>query len=178
MKYTLIMLENPILVSDEEVKVGDMLYDSAYFGFKKADKLFDYAIPAKAGIPETKKLDLSSLSFSDCEKIGYINIDNIIKLVVGEDYFNKLNKDGSEYKIMVAISEATQRNSNKNFTFEDITKSMEFGSELAHDISCSVQFGRERKLTTDGFVKYITAPKGFDVEIEETEDTIKVIKVL
>lgn len=80
MNYKLIMLPNPILVSDEEIVCGDMLLSKNYSVFRSEyqSRLPEYNNDSQvrkiiAGIEGLPKLDLSAIA----ERIGWIDVEKV-----------------------------------------------------------------------------------------------------
>lgn len=107
MKLQLIMLPQPILVSDEEIKDGDSLYYATTnvilknYVSETPRRKDDYKIIA--GIPELPSIDFSALSEEDCKKIGWVDIE---KLADKYSNFERASKWGD---IEEKASEAVQK---------------------------------------------------------------------
>lgn len=176
MKYKLIMLDQPILVSDEEIKSGDSVlfnisstaihknvkvnYTSVYD--KKGKLLFDKegTIKVVAGIPELPTIDFSALSEEDCKKIGWVDVE--------KEYFKILERDENIFSMLNRLSfimgfKAAQPLNEKRYSEEDIrfaiTQSFLDGMDRDKEITESHQ----------RILKELSQPKVFDVEVEMEE---------
>lgn len=77
MKYQLIMIPNqPILVSDEEIKEGEPGYsinNATYTHFSHLGS--SYGRKIIAGVKDLPSVDFSALSEEECKKIGWVDVD-------------------------------------------------------------------------------------------------------
>lgn len=183
MNYKLIMLPNPIVVSDEEIKEGDcgILYSKGIKGvgsdwnqFKhdgsNKSKLFSIARDSYkivAGIPELPSIDFSGLSDDDCKKIGWIDVENLggrwatLQTTRSTDYWRAISNAYSQgFKSAQSLNE-------KKYSLEDIKTAIELA-----------RFPKLALYNTDEIVNMLSQPKIFDVEIQVNQNSIKITKIL
>lgn len=164
--YKLIMLDNPILVSSEDIKTGDFCYnprtkeffnvpDENYVtGLNK--NIDDFKIIA--GIPELPSIDLSSLLEEDCKKIGWIDVE---KLAALSSLIEEILPDAHYRGYKEGFKTAQSLNEMK-FSLQDIAIAFEAGRTF--EVS-----GRE-SLNQIEYLQSISQPKIFDIELEMEND--------
>jgi len=177
MKAQLILLENPIIVTDEEIKEADVYLDE-HFRVQKClyvheDKVFpcrDYEESSLACsrkiISHNKPIDYNGIDFGivDVEKLAEESVQEVRPN--NADFFVR-----DVYKeFFIEGFKASQQLNEKKFSEDDIIL---FSAEL---------IGMYRKgniKDADDVQKLLrtySLPKTFDIEIEETPTNIKIIK--
>ena len=165
MNYQLIMLPNPIVVSDEEIKEGDFFLGYSLIGGKPYISEASYIKAAKkdrgkiiAGTEGLPKLDLSLIS----EETGWVDVE-----AESMKYFDKMMSEGRGFELthgwkkrFIEIFKAAQSLNEKKYSEEDMM--------LCWD---SAQSWREDKNTWEKFIQSISKPKEYNVELE-MEDKI------
>lgn len=121
-------------------------------------------------IASTVKDNLPFIDFNGFEGIyGWFDVDKIIVAIVGIDYYNRLNKDGSEYKILYSVFQKTQELlSDRKFTLEDI--------RLAFNNGYS-QFN-VRNMDCEDYIESLSQPKSWNIECVEENGKVKILKLL
>ena len=163
MKLQLIMLPQPILVSDEEIKDGDSLYYATTnvilknYVSETPRRKDDYKIIA--GIPELPSIDFSALSEEDCKKIGWVDIE---KLADKYSNFERASKWGDIVRNAYKEGFKTAQSLNeKKFSEEQIRYLVSSVTEfMSHHEPEEFDGWFEEKL------KILSQPKVFDVEVE------------
>ena len=191
MNYQLIMLPNPILVSDEEIqeqcyvnRTGtDINFLALYVEeypeyFKNCKRIIATIYP----FPNIPSIDFSNLSTEDCKKIGWVDIINLaIK--------NGCSiQDISGYSFIKGFKAAQSLNE-KRFSEEDLRKAFEAGWECKKNNGYKINDSYKKDYNS--FINLLSQPKIFSVEIETdrvpngwdifpkiTNNSIKILKVL
>lgn len=167
MNFKLIMLPNPILVSDLRISVGDSYHTSDYRIVKWLQELEDfsegassYPKPIIAGIEGLPSLDLSAIA----EKIGWVDVENKVKELMGLPNYLRIESMSSSmqssFEFGVECFKAAQSLNEKKYSLEDMM--------LCWD---SAQSWREDKNTWEKFIQSLSYPKEYNVELE-MEDKI------
>lgn len=197
MNTKLIMLENPILVSDEEITSTNDWYLNGIRKPEKCTKVFLALLKHNkttcpkiiAGIPEMPSIDFSALSEANCKKIGWVNFLKIAREYAynkwrnycdrenptpeqkEKDLFTKiLGIEGSVYDYMQGAQYAQSLNE-KKFSEEDLKDVFNRG-RLFQQTSC-VPFDKEAaKEVFAQVVQSLSQPKVFDVEVEKEPYTV------
>lgn len=154
MNYQLIMLPNPILVSDEKIKEGDY-YLTPSGNIVKAKGPCRFTKEWRkiiAGVPELPQLDLSLIA----DEIGYVDVENLAK-VSCENSFSTALASGW----WVEGFKACQSLNQKKYTEEDIMQA--FAEGHAQFTDCG-EFELEEK--AERYVKSLSKPKVYNVEVE------------
>lgn len=169
MKYKLIMLPNPILVSDEQVENNQWRYNphtnsSFLFNHLDIDKgvLFPVLGSYKiiAGIPELPSIDFSGLTEEDCERIGWVDVEKLVKVIFPKWNLLKLHdwdnlKDGftEGFKVAQSLNE-------KKFSEDDLKL-------FAIELIAKYKLGQLEDFTeVNKIIESYSQPKVFDVELE------------
>lgn len=182
MKAQLIILENPIIVTDELPKEGDFvlskLNEIVLFG-KKYDPSFYKKVINKPidyngidfGIVDVEKLAMDKLKI----KWAHLYTFGYPQKPYPTNYESDLNL------IKVGIYESQQLNE-KKFTLDDLRDAFKSGecygktwSEFYNTDSVS-RAEAERTSDFNDFIRELSLPKTFYIEIEETENLIKILK--
>ncbi len=191
MKLQLIMLPNPIVVSDEKV-TGVTAYNSESKQievFCSHPKYDEWGLKIIAGIQQLPSIDFSALSEEDCKKIGWVDVEKLARSYAKihptkdideeERYFN------SNCKYYDAFKEgfkAAQSLNEKKFSEEDLIKAYLSNSPTDEK-------------GVKSFIQSLSQPKVFDVEVEMkllpqayghgeysqpkiTNNSIKILKIL
>lgn len=180
MKAQLILLDNPIVVTDEEIKEGEMYIVISGIGFP----LNSIHVAEKEGYNNShckkvinKPIDYNGIDF------GIVDVEKLAK----EKYpcWSGEWEDGFLFEGFIEGFKASQQLNEKKFSEEDAvtlmiqvakyidTKEMKDLSERYYDQWC---------IKRDWFINHTmeksSLPKTFDIEIEETPTNIKIIKKL
>lgn len=190
MKLQLIMLPNPILVSDEEIKEGCSCY---HIEHKKVGKFelsklsepvlnydddgakalvsLEYCKKTIAGIPELPSIDFSILSEEDCKKIGWVDVeklatDNECGLPDSNSKDDMMNATliYERYGGFIKGFKAAQSLNEKKFSEDDMIRlairCWNIASKPEHGATYNVN-----KIAKE-FIQSLSQPKVFDVEVE------------
>lgn len=143
MKTQLIILENKsLIVSDEEIKDGWEGYaykhdvvGKIYKHKKTTNTWYNDAKKIIAGLENLPIIDYSALSDEDCKKIGYVDVDAIIKKAFyKEDGINfkrsSIGADDWIEGLKFGIKTAQSLN-DKKFSLEDIFKILDLHTDDA-----------------------------------------------
>lgn len=165
MKYKLIMLPQPILVSDDKIKdLNSHVYYLDLEGnsvIEKVNNIENYTPNTKkiiAGIPELPSIDFSALSEEDCNKIEWVDVEKLATNYVLNETDNTL-KLVSKYSFKDGFKAAQSLNE-KKFIEEDLRKAMEYGMY-------KMKYHTEK--AHQDFIQSLSQPKVFDVEVEMEE---------
>lgn len=166
MNYQLIMLPNPILVSDEEIKEGWFYHPNgsifpvtpAYLKGPISSGIMKKVI---AGIPELPQLDLSLVA----DEIGYMDVG---KLAKAEHQFN--HKTVNEIAFRLGFEEGFNANP-KKYTEEDIRKAIKYGIDSSIGYTHSTDYMTKEELgkitqIEEKFISSLSEPKVYNVEVE------------
>ena len=183
--FKLIMLPNPIVVSDEEIKEGDWFLPISGIGWKlnvpvQADGKGGYnnnhCKKIIAGIPELPSIDFSGLTEEECKRIGWVDVEklandwyeslfNDFERVEGKDKIIDLKRIDSITKFKKGFKTAESLNE-KKFSEDDLKNAL-FAMYL---LTIKMTDKSGTKLFEDtGYEKIIQSlsqPKVFDVELE------------
>ena len=190
MKYKLIMLPNPILVSDEEKQIFDRVWNSDVEKILRVSEVFmPHGNKIIAGIEGLPKLDLSviaeEIGWVDVEKLAEENADSFVwdfESPEGNGYIDHVEGFKEGFKVAQSLNE-------KKFSEEDLRKAIEWANNGG---------GSSLSESANTFIKSLSQPKVFDVEVEMertrypkgedgwediyvpkiTNNTIKVTKIL
>lgn len=192
--YKLIMLDNPILVSDEEIKENDFVYrhypdGGSHIGksLQKSDNLKkERVFKIIAGIPSLPSIDFSALSEEDCKKIGWVDVERIANELFEPHSSNILSPQYAMRNYFIRGFKAAQFLNEKKYSEEDLRKAFEAG-----------QLDKSNNWYGNDFTQFfqsLSQPKVFQVEVEMendyeepvgdilrpkiTNNLIKIIKVL
>lgn len=170
MKTKLIILENKsLIVSDEEL----LNEKDFYLGYPDYNHIFQwnmgngihkgkstYAKKIIAGLENLPTINYSALSDEDCEKIGYINVENYSKLEFPPD-FNVQGDELDYYERMAFIKgfKKAQSLNDKKFSLEDMNKILSYLTSPNLTDEYRVVFARKH-------IQSLQQPKVFDVEVE------------
>lgn len=180
MKLQLIMLPQPILVSDEEIKNGiNAFYCHPSHNFPDGGmitkieniKYSDYK-PYEvkhiegwgvkegykkiiAGIPELPSINFSALSEEDCKKIGWVDVEKLAEDFGGNGKFLTDKKYGFREGF-----KAAQSLNEKKFSEEDVLWVMNLA--YANGVN-------NKGMGRDFMMGRLSQPKVFDVEVEMEE---------
>jgi hypothetical protein len=114
-------------------------------------------------IAQQDQIDFSSLKEEEQKEIGWFDVNKVIVAIVGINYYNRLNKDGSEYKILCSVFQKAQELlSDRTFTLEEVIQFTEKCMILAND---SNNIGRLRKFI-EIQSQSLSQPKSWKVELK------------
>lgn len=177
MKTQLIMLPQPILVSNEEIKENDWYYSSqgvlqstkSYFEDKRGlrtyyltHELWSFLCQKIiAGIPKLPAIDFSALSEKECKVIGWIDLEKLARDAVSAS-------NSVDVKLVREVwkngFETAQSLNEKKFTLSDLKSA--FSHYAFTSTSQQPYSDKELDEAFDKFVSALSRPKVFDVEIE------------
>lgn len=167
MKTQLIILENKLfIINDDFVSANTLCYSikgKAIFKPDEYDNLELVNISCQkiiAGLENLPTINYSALSDEDCEKIGYINVENYSKLEFPPD-FNVQGDELDYYERMAFIKgfKKAQSLNDKKFSLEDMNKILSYLTSPNLTDEYRVVFARKH-------IQSLQQPKVFDVEVE------------
>lgn len=195
MNYKLIMLPNPIVVSDEEPEIRDIVFLQNSYNYisKVTDKIggscrdivlekmpesrdmgtLDYREMKKiiAGIPQLPSIDFRGLSDDDCKKIGWVDVEDFggrwatLQATRSTDYWRAISNAYSQG------FKTAQSLNEKKFSLEDIEKAL-YGNLN------KLNGERRQYIGFNTLKEKLSQPKIFDVEVQVNQNSIKIIKIL
>ena len=181
MKAQLILLDNPVIVTDEEIKEGDSWI---YINPKEWDTPQDYTITKnnlgrewfeklwdKENYKKVidKPIDYNGIDF------GIVDVEKLAKDEVGGAIENDI--DNIYCNGFIEGFKASQQLNEKKFSENDMMDAIEYGFKYFRDSQNNgIDVPKGNKLQWLLNRKYTT--KTFEVEIEETPTNIKIIKKL
>lgn len=126
MNAQLIMLPEPILVSDEQANIGEYDYSVNYKTVTSVDKerYQTHSLPAYkgmykrviAGLPDLPKLDLSLIA----DEIGWVDVDKLAKVEYLKEYNEAGYGDYDNFPMYLEGFKAAQSLNDKKYSEEDI----------------------------------------------------------
>lgn len=171
MNYTLIMLDNPILVSDEEVNPHNAVWDfenNQVTVLRQSYGLTNYK-KIVAGLPDLPKLDLSLIA----KEIGWVDVEKLALKEYpkdlhrwAENQFDDFNE--SDRNTWINGFKAAQSLNEKNYSKADMIEYAEFFKEqerLWSNIKRPDSWEREGRGTFDFWLSK-RKPKEYQVELE------------
>lgn len=192
MKYQLIMLPQPILVSDEEIKENDFYYSSqgilqskkSYFEDSRGLKTYHlthelWSFPCQkiiAGIPELPSIDFSGLTEEEYKRIGWIDVLELSQktypqstsILISDVIKIHNNKQNARAIAFVRGFKTAQSLNDKKFSLEDLKLAILRGYKLGKNGGSEIDRKQEEKYLES----YLSQPKVFNVEILEiTEES-------
>lgn len=186
MKAQLILLDNPIIVTDEEIKDGDWYFYGNRFDIKELNQFKkgtdDTAFLKEQGIlkiiSHNKPIDYNGIDF------GIVDVEKLANAANGYNYAAKETKAPIFNEGFIEGFKASQQLNEKKFTLDDLRDAFESGecygktwSEFYNTDSVS-RAEAERTSDFNDFIRELSLPKTFYIEIEETPTNIKIIKKL
>lgn len=189
MGLQLILLpEQPIIVSDDKIKVGDNIYEIDQDNINIAGEEYIANTTDKkiiAGIPGLPSIDFNGLE----DEVGYINL-----LKLASDFANlelmKNELSGNRYNLRTSFMEGFEaaQSLGKEFTKEDMMCAYYEGTNIGaafesicdgHDNMESIKEAEEYSKDAEKvFINFLNSPKTFDIEVEAINNKIKIIKIL
>ncbi len=156
MEYRLIKAkEQFLIVSDEEIKIGDFVWDGRYnpqepdYPFYNVEETDD--IPAKNFtdkkiIAQQNQIDFSSLSKEEQKKIGWFNIHSLANnyrsqgsIIQHESPYTNVFESGIYQGYKIGFQKAQELLSDRMFTVEDMEKAIiQFATDcdIDQDLIC------------------------------------------
>lgn len=159
------MLDNPIIVSDEEIKEGDKCYhidlnkgeiDTVYDKTKyhtwtdngvDKDRMFRKIIAGLPGLPQINWNGLES-------KFGYVDVEKI-STDMGNEFYIYRNYD-FENGVRKGFKKAQELN-DKKFSLEDIENAFYAKENASY---------KEKQIFFEEFIQSISRSKAFSIEVE------------
>ena len=183
------MLPDPIVVSDDEIKEGD-LYLNGNGVFKCSNKesgtcelavnsLAKYNKKIIAGIPELPSIDFSALSDEDCKRIGWVDVEKLAHKAAQQRFrlthipLDNIHEYGGEILTFIETwmmgFKTAQSLNDKKFTekqmIDAVLQGMQKGMAIMNDIP------ETDNDWINNYVKRLAQPKVFDIEVEMEEKT-------
>ena len=181
------MLPNPIVVSDDIVKDKDWTYNTILNDVVKLQKSNHHDLvvynnllneinknknPQKiiAGIPELPSIDFSGLTEEDCERIGWVDVEKLVKVIFPKWNLLKPHDWNNLKDGFIEGFKAAQSLNEKKFSDKDIIKLTEtrWYAEIingVYDNKGEMETERLRhNIKAD--LKSLSQPKIFDIELE------------
>lgn len=184
MKAKLIILENPIVVTDEEIKEGDksLLY-SENIGcniLTHHEKVIE-GYEGKKIISTNKPIDYNGIDF------GIVDVEKLANAANGYNYAAKETKAPIFNEGFIEGFKASQQLNEKKFSEDDLVNyrkmyqielEAQANSFRVQDRNSLKDFEIIRENAHKEAIKQLSIPKAFEVEIEETPTNIKILKKL
>lgn len=166
MKLQLIPLDTPIIVSDGEIKEGELFY---HFNSNRiipyVDKIMFLSHNQKiiAGLPELPSIDFNGFE----EQLGIVDVEKLSIEHCKPDY----DKFGGELEYVerqywIKGFKAAQKLNEKKFSLKDMAKLWQFIVDGAKQLMLS---GITEVSSFDDYIKSLQQPKVFDIEVEMEE---------
>jgi hypothetical protein len=169
--YTLIMLPEPIIVSDEDQQKGDNIIHKT---------LLDKITTVPDNISSTQehwykvlgKADFSSLSEEECKRIGWVDVE---KYNPYQKVINQLASECEDIKFLANRRDgfyegfkAAQSFNEKRYSEEDLRKAFQAGARRGYcQRSIMANVGATcNEPDEDNYIQSLQQPKSFEVEIE------------
>ena len=164
----LILLDTPIIVSDEKLKVFDNFFfqiDDIYDILKvesefHLNRIKDIKENFKiiAGLPELPQIDFNEFE----EHLGIVDVEKLSIEHCKPDY----DKFGGELEYVerqywIRGFQAAQKLNEKKFSLEDMKKCYE---GVLQNVGTSIK--KSDLPSTEEYIKYLSQPKIFDIEVE------------
>ena len=182
MKATLIMLDKPILVNEEQGELNDFVTDGTRIAQINVLTIDD---PNKhkcrkilAGHEGTKRLTFQ-LSDEDANKIGYFDVDKICNTFYGK--FDVTDSDGNSIKELLQEGFIDGANKILSLTPKKYTEKQLRDAILITKRSMGVDNDGETcysHLSYEQIIQQVSHPQQFKVECTETENEITITKIL
>lgn len=184
MKLKLIMLPEPILVSDENMVIGDIAYSKTFDNICNITKTALRGIEEDnndeglfkilAGFSKLPSIDFSALSEEDCKKIGLFNIEALAKegykkhVPKHEITFDEeVNRIGGYNVGFKEGFQKAQSLNDKKFTEENMYSMFMAGRDMIDDVTFAFKNSSD---ALKRLKKSISQPKVFDIEVEMEKD--------
>lgn len=174
MNLQLIMLPNPILVSDEKIVCGDMLLnkDNNYCVFRSEyqSRLPEYNNDSQvrkiiAGIEGLPKLDLSDIA----EKIGWVDVEKLAESAFKKRFnrepvlMGSAEADSFWLNTWIDGFKAAQSLNEKKFSEEELKDALFYALSIKSETCCTTN---TKDSTVRSTIKSLSKPKEYNVEVE------------
>jgi len=173
---------NPIIISNEKLSIKDECYHLE--GFTTIEDDLDKEIVYKnggrkiiAGFNHLPQINFSKLTKEEKERIGWIDVEESAELQVEKEGWGKFEGTSEQNGIKNSFKEGFkvhQSITNKMFSLDDMKKCFNSGRKYGSSINSDT---RENDFFNDS-IQSLQQPIQLDVEIEQTENSIKIIKLL
>ena len=180
--YKLILLDTPIIVSSEEIIGDDYYYHFINNEYYKADiedivsKDIKHCKKVISGLPKQKPIDWNGFE----KELGSLNFDSIFDEYTEnrlEGMCNSHYWDVRECKNDFRDGFNTHKQlSDKKFSESDMIEAIGL-ARIEHKVKYS-ENDYDYDFNTDEIITKISQPKQFQIEVEETETSFKIVKVL
>jgi len=161
MKAKLIILENPVIVTDEEIKKGDnviFLQSKIRYKVEYISQCNDFNndLDCKKEISFNKPIDYNGIDF------GIVDVEKLAKKRLGKKIDCEFH-DGWIEGFSIGF-DASQQLNEKKFSEDEVREAIAAAKILDKP--------------TNEIIASLSTPKTFEVEIEETPTNIKILKKL
>lgn len=164
MKLQLIMLNTPIIVSDEEIKEGSKYLDELFqisIAFKNRAGFYKDSKKIIAGLPELPSIDFNEFE----EQLGIVDVEKLIPTKYCIPHKHYISEDD---KICYGAGfidgfQAAQKLNEKKFSLEDMANLWQFIVDGAKQLMLS---GITEVSSFEDYIKSLQQPKVFNIEVE------------
>lgn len=193
MKVQLIMLPQPVLVSDETKQTSDKVWNPYVQQVLTASEVFmPHGYKVIAGIPQLPSIDFSALSEDECKSIGWVDVEKVANLWY-ESLFNDFDRVQGKHKIIDlkridSIAKfkqgykAAQPFSDKKYSLEDVKNAIQLAREIKDGkevLELEGMLGLTEVCTHNcealpeaEIIKRISQPRVFNVEVEKEQASL------
>lgn len=180
MKVQLIMLPQPILVSDEKrrVELNKFYYEpdnmQPVYSFTRETLPDEYYLQeVLAGIPQLPSIDFSVLSDDECKRIGWVDVEKLAEKIIQDEKVAHELKHFSK-RLIVSVFKAAQSLSDKKYSLQDMIDWLHYYQRTAElgFYSTAENHGKPHDKVLRKFIdEELNKPKVFNVEVE-MEDAV------
>lgn len=179
MKAQIVLLGNPVIVTDEEIKEQDGCWIIDFRTNAIAQNINNYIKVwnenCKKIISHNKPIDYNGIDF------GIVDVEKLCFDLLGIPLEHLDSEDHSKLDFGITCFNASQQLNEKKFTLEEMRMAFEAGKKLEYWRNNNVmpnRFPNPEFQSLNEFTTSLSIPKTFNVEIEETPTNIKIIKKL
>ena len=184
MSYKLIMLEKPILISDEETSSGGWMFDKEqkFIHNPSRNNVTDFDIRIIAGLPELPKTGLSIVA----DEIGWVDVEKLAiesikkgwgQLFMRDDKGNPYGKFIGERPYptkfwhdidkWVEGFKAAQSLNEKKYTLSELELAVDMAREGIRVTRISEwETEKEFEYSSEQIIRHLSKPKEYNVEVE------------
>lgn len=188
MKVQLIMLPQPVLVSDETKQTSDKVWNPYVQQVLTASEVFmPHGYKVIAGIPQLPSIDFSALSEDECKRIGWVNVEMLRAIALVDknyDYKDEFNVAGAGGYCSGYMDgfQAAQSLSDKKYSLEDVKNAIQLAREIKDGkevLELEGMLGLTEVCTHNcealpeaEIIKRISQPRVFNVEVEKEQASL------